>query len=154
MNLNNAIVDTAGREIFAFGGETAWKTFCVHGYLVSLEWFVGRKSSEPMMVIQSARGGHDAGALGICLSSIGNYADPSGGAAEGAEARCFLELGNLCRAPLALEARLLLDVILQFTPHLIAMPPAPIDVRRRESAGPLLEVERRANGRTVQQVTI
>ena len=154
MNLNNNLVDPKGREIFSFGGQTAHKTTTFRGYLVSLEWFVGKRSTEPMMVIQSARAGIDAGAFGICLSSIGAYADPSGGPAAGALEICKGELANLGRAPLDFEARALLDVILQFAPDLILMPPAPMDVRRQESAGPMLEVERKANGVTVSNVTI
>jgi hypothetical protein len=43
-----------------------------------------------MMVIQDAKAGHNAGAFGICLSSIGAYVDPDtpSNAAPGAFQRC------------------------------------------------------------------
>jgi hypothetical protein len=154
MNINQTIVDPQGREIFTFGGPDSFGHTEYRGYLVVFDWFIGRRTTEPMMVIQVARAGYGAGALGICLSSIGAYADPSGGPAAGALDRCKGELASLGRARLDMEARMLLDVILHFTPALIAMPPAPMSVRVAESSGPLLEVERQENGKTVAEVTI
>ena len=52
MNINPQIVDAQGREQFHVGGETAFKTTRSRGYCVSLEWFIGNKSTEPMMCIE------------------------------------------------------------------------------------------------------
>lgn len=150
MDINPALCDTSGRELYQFGGKHATSTHTFRGYHVSLEHFIGRRSSEPMMAIWA-----NDGAFGICLSSIGKYADPSGGPAKGALEACMEALDALGKAPIALEAKTLLDVILHFTPALIAMPPAPMEARQADKTS-LLDVELtdERTGQTVQEASI
>lgn len=156
MNLNTLIVDDAGRDIYQFGGNQAWKTTAFRGYIVILEWFVGRQSTEPMLVVQACSQAGDAGAFGICLSSIGAYADPSGGPAPGALQLCRDALPMLGKNVLDMEARALLDVVLRFAPDLINMPPAPLAMRREKPNRPLIEVELRdeSSGKTQHEVAL
>lgn len=156
MNLNHNLLGPTGAELFAFGGDTAWRTTTYRGYIVSLEWFVGAKSTEPILMLQAARAGHDAGAMGICLSSIGKYADQSGYAAPGALAACKEALATLGKAPIDLEAKALLDVILHFASELIKMPVAPLAVRKTELGKAMLEVELRDEntGKVQEEVSI
>ena len=155
MNLNPNVVDTAGRELYSVGGEQSYATYSEGDYIVSLEWFTGKRTSEPIMVIWNARGGVDAGVFGICLSSIGKYADPSGRPAPTAMAAVAEALPVLGRALLGIEVSRLLDVILKRTPDLIAMPPAPMVLRRADAGTPLLEVERRdGNDKTIAEVVL
>lgn len=156
MNINRTFLAPDGRtEIYTFGGQNALATYNYKGYVVSLEWFVGNKSTEPMMVIQCERClGTELGAFGICLSSIGKYADPSGGATREAMGHVKEALSILGRAKLDIEAHTLLDVILQFTPALILMPPVPMSVRMSEAAPPILDVKHISNGKLVEEASI
>lgn len=155
MNLNPNIVDMTGRELYSFGGEDSYATYTEGDYIVSLEWFTGQRSSEPMMAIWNARGGFDAGVLGICLSSIGKYADPSGGPSPTAFAAVAEALPVLGRAPLTIEVNRLLTVILKRTPELIAMPPAPLAVRQKDAGQALWDVTRQdENGKVVSEVVL
>lgn len=155
MNINPNVVDTAGRELYSFGGREAYATFTEGDYIVSLEWFSGQRSSEPMMAIWNARGGLDAGVLGICLSSIGKYADPSGGPAPTAMLAVAEALPVLGRAMLTIEVNRLLDVILKRTPDLIAMPPTPREVRLADAGDAMWDIERTdAEGKTIAEVTL
>ena len=156
MNLNQNLLGPTGAELFAFGGDTAWRTTTYRGYTVSLEWFVGAKSTEPIMILQAARAGHDAGAFGICLSSIGKYADQSGYASPGALEACKAALPTLGKSLIDIEAKALLDVILHFTSELIKMPVAPVAVRKAELGTAMLEVEltNEFTGKTEREVSI
>lgn len=156
MNINGSILDATGRELFGFGGTTAWRTHSFRGYLVSLEWFVGSRSTEPILMIQDEKAGFDAGALGICLSSIGKYVDERGSAAPGVMPHIWRALDTMGKPMLDIEARTLLDVIVRFAPDLIKMPPTPVAVRREEVRRPLLEVELKDEntGKTQQEVSI
>lgn len=156
MNINALIKDGSDRDIYTFGGNAAWKTTTFRGYLVVLEWFVGAKSVEPMLCIQDAKRGEDSGMFGVCLSSIGVYADQSGGPSPGALAACKRALPVLGKAPIDMEAKALLDVVLQFTPDLIMMPPAPVAVRQEEVGRPLIEVELKneADGKVEREVSL
>lgn len=156
MNINSLVTDGLGREIFSFGGRTSWKTHVFRGYYVSLEWFIGSQSTEPMLCIQAARRSPDMGMLGICLSSIGKYADQSGNATSEALQLCRNALPTLGKAKLEIEAKTLLDVILNFTSDLIKMPPAPLAVRREEVRAPLIEIELRdeSSGKVQAEVSV
>lgn len=158
MDINSVIVDSRGRQVFTFGGPEAYATHDYRGYFVSLEWFIGRRSTEPMMVLRDAKQGLNAGAFGICLSSIGAYADPDtpSNAAPGALARCRQQLDCLGKADLPIEANKLLDVILHFAPALILMPPAPRDVVRAAQPKSLLDVTitHEETGKTHSEVSI
>ena len=142
MDINPNVVDAHGRSVFTFGGTDCHAQHTYRGYFVSLEWFVGRRSTEPMMVIQDAKAGHNAGAFGICLSSIGAYVDPDtpSNAAPGALKRCMEQLDTLGKASIPMEANLLLDVIQRFASELILMPPTPRDVVRAAQPKALLDV--------------
>lgn len=156
MNINQTILASDGHtEIYTFGGENAHHTTTYKGYFVSLEWFTGNRSTEPMLVIQRETRSVSDGAFGICLSSIGAYADPSGGPADGSLVLCWEALPVLGHDPSAAEAHRLLDVVLHFTPALIAMPPTPRSVLLDEHGGPLLEVTTKdENGRVLAEVTL
>lgn len=158
MNLNGNILDTTGREIYSFGGPNCYMATKARGYIVILEWLVGAQSTEPMMVLQAERRGPNAGAFAICLSSIGAYADPSGGAAPGAMTRCMEALDGLGRNVNSLEANTLLDVILRFVPDLINMPPAPKVVRNLELAPGRqvmdVQVKHEASGRVLNETVL
>ena len=156
MNLNNNLVSPGGKELFGFGGGTSWRTTLFRGYMVSLEWLVGAKSTEPIMIVQDAKRGHDAGAFGICLSSIGKYADQSGGASPGALQACREALATLGKPQLEIEAKALLDLVLHFTSDLIKMPVAPMAVRKTEIGTAMLEVELKNEftGKTEREVSI
>lgn len=153
MNINGTIW-TPGGETYLFGGEGAAYTTTYKGYFVSLEWFIGNRTTEPMMIIQSARRAANDGALGICLSSIGAYADPSGRPADGALDRVRESLRDLGKDTLDIEVHTLMDVILHFAPKLILMPPTPRKLRLDAKGEPIWEVTRKENGRKVQEVTI
>jgi hypothetical protein len=158
MDINTPIVDAYGRQVFNFGGQNAFETHEYRGYFVSLEWFVGRRSTEPMMILRDAKAGNNAGAFGICLSSIGKYADPdtSSGAAPGALAECWKHLDCLGKPALAIEASLLLDVILHFATKLILMPPTPRAVVREARPDEIIDVELtdETTGRVTNQVSL
>lgn len=102
MNINTPLLDSMGRDLYSIGGHTAYKTATYKGYCVSLEWFVGNRTTEPMLCIWPVAGGRDAGVWGICLSSAGKFADPDGRptAAAFEEARETL-VECFDRAPLA-----------------------------------------------------
>lgn len=159
MHLNSPIVDVTGRQIFTAGGSDAYSiTDNYRGYWVSLEWFVGARSTEPVMMIQDAKHGHDAGMIGVCLSSIGAYADPDtpSNAAPGSIFRCAEHLPCLGKDKNAREARLLLDVILHFASALIAMPPTPRQVVLEAKGQALMDVEitHESTGKTHSEVSI
>lgn len=156
MNINRTFLAPDGHtEIYTFGGVNALATYQYKGYVVSLEWFVGQRSTEPMMVIQCARClGTELGALGICLSSIGKYADASGNATPEAIGHCMDALSILGRAKLGVEAHTLLDVILNFTEALVVMPPTPHHVRLDEAAPPILDVKHLSNGKLMEEASI
>lgn len=158
MDINTPIVDAHGRQVFTFGGPNAYATYIYKGYLVSMEWFVGLRSTEPMMVIRNAKQGHEHGAVGICLSSIGKYADPDTGsnAARGAIKACYEHLDCLGAANLPIEANRLLDVILQYAPALILMPPTPRDVVREAMPDPIIDVTitHEDSGKTHSEVSL
>jgi len=158
MDLNKTRLNIIGREVYTFAGEDAYETHIYRGYLVSLEWFTGARSTEPIMMIRDAKQGHDHGALGICLSSIGKYVDPDtpSNAAPGAFFACVEALPTLGKAQIPLEAKLLLDVIQHFASALILMPPTPRDVVRAAQPVPILDVQitHEETGKTHSEVSI
>lgn len=157
MNINTPLVDTLGRDLYSLGGPTSWKTGTYKGYCVSLEWFSGRRTTEPMLAIWPVAGGREAGVWGICLSSVGKYADPSGKPTPEAfaEARATL-VECFDRAPLQVEVNTLVDVVMHYIPDLILMPPMPRDARQAEAGKALLEVELsdENTGKTLSEDTI
>lgn len=157
MNINTPLLDSMGRDLYSIGGHTAYKTATYKGYCVSLEWFVGNRTTEPILFIWPVAGGRDAGVWGICLSSAGKFADPDGRpTAEAFEEARETLVECFDRAPLAAEVHTLVDVMMHFIPDLILMPPAPLDVRKAESGPSLLEVELtdEATGHTIDEASI
>lgn len=154
MNRDNLIVSATGRPLTKVG-DNFWRQYHAGDYCVSLEWLCEGREVEPIMAIWSKHGGAGAGVFGICLSSIGKYADPSGKPTREAFLECWKALPTLGRAQIDMEVYRLLDLILRHTPDLIAMPPAPREVRIAEAGQPLLEVTRRdENGKTLAEVVI
>lgn len=152
MNTQNPILGAAGKPLFSVGGEGAAKVTRYKDYHVSLEWLNEGRESEPIMVIWSAHGGREAGCFGICLSSIGKYAEPDGRPTDEAFFEAYDALETLGRAQLFSEVKALVDCIMLFVPDLIAMPPSPLDVRRMDAVQPLLEITRKdINGKTLAE---
>lgn len=154
MNTTNLLVGAAGAPLYQVGADSHAR-FESGDYTVSLEWLNEGRESEPILLIWSRNGGDDAGVLGICLSSIGKYADPSGKPTPQAFLECWRALPILGRAQLDMEVYRLLDVILRHTPDLIRMPPSPREVRLRDAGQPLVEITRHdEHGRRVAEVAV
>lgn len=156
MDLNPRIVDTAGREMYGVGGEQAYATGIHRGYAWSLEWFIGARTTEPMLCIWPAiTYGEAPGVWGICLSSAGKFADPSGKPTPEAAHECATALRETFgRVALGVEIHALLDLLMLRIPDLILMPPTPRAHRLAAKRAPVLEVERRENGKTVAEVSL
>lgn len=141
--------------MFQVGGQNA-KAVHQHGdYLVSLEWLNEGRESEPIMIIWSAHSGREAGCFGICLSSAGKYAEPTGAPTDECfyEAACALE--TLGRAMLNTEVKKLVDTIIRFIPDLIMMPPSPRDVRISDAGQALVEASIvDENGKTLREAEL
>ena len=150
MDRNNYILDASGKQMFAVGGRNAYATHDAGQYIVSTEWF----ENEPAMFIWSKI--KPMFAFGICLSSIGKYAEPDGRPnAEGVE-ELALALPDFGKAMERSELHRLIDVVLRYTPELIAMPPVPLSVRREDAGGALWEVTEKDDktGRTISEASI
>lgn len=141
MNPSSPLLGATGAPLYCVGAD-AHARHEAGDYTVSLEWLNEGRSSEPVMLIWTNGGGLDAGVFGICLSSIGKYADPSGKPTPQAFLECWRALPVLGRAQLDMEVYRLLDVILRHTPDLIRMPPSPREVRLRDAGQPVLEITR------------
>lgn len=137
-NLHQRVIGPTGRELFGLGGVRSYRQAEAKGYVVSLEWISG----EPAMVIWPARAGGDieVGAFAICLSSAAVYADPSGKPTDECFLRCAMALPDLGKALLHIELNTLVDVVMQFMPDLLTMPPAPRDVRAADKGEKLWEI--------------
>lgn len=153
MNRQNLILSPTGRPLVKVG-DNCHTQFHAGQYNVSIEWYVEGRECEPIMAIWSKMGGRDAGVFGICLSSIGKYADPSGNPTREAFLECYRALPTLGVAQLDMEVYRLLEVILRHTPDLIRCPPAPPAVRRAEVGEPLLEITQMANGKKIDEVVV
>lgn len=139
MNLNQSLVVNAnGRAMFAVGGVSAHATYEHKGYVISMEWDV--TDGEPVMLIWNARGGRDAGVFGICLSSAGKYADPSGKPTNEGLYECGMALPLLGRALLPIELNALVDVVMRHLPDLLRMPPAPRVLRKAAKGEALVDI--------------
>lgn len=158
MNLNGNILDATGLEIYSYGGPDAWHTTQYRGNNIYLEWLVGAQSTEPLLIIEPIRRGPNANPLMIALSSIGAYADQTGGAAPGALERCRDALPSMGRNAIDMEARALLDVVLRFAPDLINMPPCPAVVKQRELAVGRkvaeIQVQHEATGKIINEAAL
>lgn len=155
MNLNSFILGATGRPMYRMGGDHAHKQFFAGDYVVSIEWHVEPRSVEPIMLIWSQRAGRDAGAFGICLSSIGKYADPSGKPTREAFIECWRALPTLGRNQIDMEVFSLIDVVLRHTPDLIRCPPIPPAVRRSEAGEALVEITTKdENGKTISEAAV
>lgn len=154
MNLNKSlVVSSTGQSMFGVGGASAYATHEMKGYAISLEW--DANDGEPVMLIWSGFGTIGSGVFGICLSSAGKYADPSGAPTEEGIANCAAALPTLGRALLNIEVHTLVDVVMRYIPELILMPPAPKSVRLDAKGRALFDVTQQdINGRVVSEVSI
>lgn len=152
MNLNALIVSATGRPLHKVG-DVAHAQFRSGDYHVSIEWLNDRRECEPVMAIWSPTS-MDGGVFAIALSSIGKYADPSGGPTPQAFIECWMALPTLGRAQIDQEVFRLLDVILRHTPDLIRCPPQPPAMRRAEAGDALMEVTRIVDGKKLDEATI
>lgn len=153
MNLDSLILSPTGRRVYKFG-DLCHAQFESKSYAVSIEWHAEGRSCEPIMCIWSRAGGRGAGVFGICLSSIGKYADPSGQPTREAFIEARRAMPTLGRIGLDLEIYELVDVILRHTPDLIRCPPAPPAVRRAERGEALLEMTLKQDGKTLREDVI
>lgn len=162
MDINGSIVDPQGRETFFVGGPTAWKQTTYKGYCVSLEWFQGNRSQEPMLAIWPLVAERESGVWGICLSSVGKFCEFDGNGrptgtptAEAMKEACIVLVEVFERPALMADVKSLLDVLMRFIPDLIVdVPPAPRDVVLGGGRQSLLEVQRLENGKAVAEVTL
>jgi hypothetical protein len=151
MNLDNPILSQDGGRYYGVGGPTAYKTFTHRGYCCSLEWVDG----EPAMLIWSARGGMDSGVFGICLSSAGKYADPSGDITPAGYAELIHALPVLGKPLLEIEAKTLRDCVLLWMPDLLHMPYCPTEVRLADRKPALWEITHKdQNGKVLSEASI
>lgn len=155
MNINTDIVDPQGRELWGAGGQQALKTETYKGYTISLEWFVGSRSTEPMLCIWPTIGGRDSGVWGICLSSAGKFSTPDNQPTP----ECFIEATEVIsdifdRIPLKVEVHNLVDVVMKYIDDLVMMPPTPRAVQLDALGRPVVEVTRKENGKVVQEVSL
>ncbi len=152
MHLEALIVSPTGRPLHKVG-DISHAQFRSGDYHVSIEWVSERRECEPVMAIWSPSSA-DGGVFAIALSSIGKYADPSGGPTRHAFIECWRALPTLGRAQIDIEVFKLIDVILRHTPDLIRCPPMPPAARQAEAPHPLLEVTTKVNDRKVSEVVI
>jgi hypothetical protein len=152
VNLNDSLVLSAtGRRVHAVG-KVSHQQFTTRGWHVSIEWFHEGRSCEPIMVLWPASGGAGCAVWGICLSSIGKYADPSGGPTRDAVLEVRSALRDLWqRSALDVEIITLLDVILTHTPDLIRCPPEPYAMRLAERGEALLDITVKQDGKVLKE---
>lgn len=149
----SVIAGPAGQAMFKVGGAHARSTHEMKGYVVSLEW--DEDDGEPIMLIWSAHGGINAGVFGIALSSIGKYVEPNGSPSREGLVECGKVLPLLGRAQLTSELHALVDVVLNFTPALIRMPPCPRDLRLKARGGAMWEITTKdENDKVIREVSV
>lgn len=153
MNVDQLILSATGRPLIKVG-EVVWKQFTASDYHVSIEWHREGRQCEPIMCIWSPRS-MNGGVFGICLSSIGKYADPSGNPTREAFLECWKALPVLGRAQIDLEVWRLLDIVIRHTPDLINCPPQPRDMALAEAPEALLHAQIiTEDGKTISSATI
>lgn len=153
MNTQHLILSPTGSRLFKVG-DVAHAQFSSTDYQVSIEWFNEGRECEPVMCIWSPTS-RDGGVFAICLSSIGKYADPSGGPTPQAFIECYRALPTLGRAQLDHEVYRLIDVVLRHTPDLIRCPPQPPAMRQAEAGEALIELTQQdQDGRTLSETLI
>lgn len=153
MNTDALILSPTGRPVTKVG-DIAHQQFRSGDYHVSIEWLTEGRECEPIMAIWSPTSA-DGGVFGICLSSIGKYADPSGSPTREAFLECWRALPTLGRTQIDSEVWRLLDVVLRHTPDLIMCPPQPPAMRQAEAAAALMDVTlKTAAGKTLREDTI
>lgn len=145
MDLNPRIVDDLGRERYTFGGPSAEATGVHRGWCWSREWFIGARSTEPILAIWPMGIGLQpdaSGVWGICLSSAGKYLTEQGGPTAECRSMAIRALRTMFDRPaLDVDVRNLMDVVVRHLPDVILMPPAPLELRQEAAGQPLLEVE-------------
>lgn len=153
MNRENLILSPTGRQLFKVG-DASHAQFSAGDYHVSIEWLAEGRECEPIMAIWSPTS-LAGGVFGICLSSIGKYADPSGSPTREAFLECWRALPTLGRAQIDIEVWRLLDVVMRHTPDLIRCPPMPPALRRAEAGEALLECTlKNESGKVLRETTI
>lgn len=162
MDLNSTLLDARGRETWTVGGATAWLQDTYRGYCVSLEWFQGRRSVEPMLAIWPLAAERESGVWCICLSSVGKFChmDANDRATGTPTQEAMREAAEVLvhvfeRPALTVDVFALLDVLMKYIPKLITdVPPAPREVLIGSGREAILEVERLENGKSIEHVTL
>jgi hypothetical protein len=139
--------------MFGVGGANSHAIHEFKGYVISMEW--DEQDGEPVMLIWSALGGRDAGVFGICLSSAGKYADPSGKPTNEGLYECGMALPLLGRALLPVELHTLVDAVMKYIPDLLMMPPAPRALRLAAKGEALIDITQKDQyDKTISEVSI
>ena len=156
MNLNqSAIVSATGQAMFGVGGATSYATHEFKGYVVSLEWDLSEGTTEPVMLMWSQHAGRHAGVFGICLSSVGKYANPNGTPTDQGIIECAKVLPLLGKDLRPTELNNLMDTVMRFLPDLIRMPPAPKAIRRAAKGEAYMDIEyQNHDGKTISEVSL
>ena len=154
MNLKQSLVVTAaGQAMFGLGGSNSHATHEMKGYVISLEW--DETDGEPVMLVWSALSGQNAGVFGICLSSAGKYADPSGKPTNEGLTELAKALPLLGRGLTQIELYALTDVVMRFIPDLIRMPPAPRALRKAAKGQAYMDITQKdSRGRVISEVSM
>lgn len=154
MNLNQScVLNATGQAMFGVGGASAHATHQYKGYVVSMEW--DDSDGEPIMLMWPALNGRGDGVFGICLSSAAKYADPNGRPTNEGLFNCGMALTTLGKALIPIELNNLVDVVMNFLPELLTMPPAPRAVRRAALGIPLMDITQTDHyGKVISEVTV
>ena len=154
MNLSQSVIlNATGQAMFAIGGTSAYATHEFKGYVVSLEW--DETDGEPLMLMWSQHAGRNAGVFGICLSSVGKYANPNGTPTDEGILECAKVLPLLGKDLRPTELNNLMDTVMRFIPDLIRMPSAPRALRLKAKGEAYMDITMQdRNGRTVSEASM
>jgi hypothetical protein len=93
--------------------------------------------------------------FGICLSSAGRYAEPSGKPADGGLVQLAKALPLLGRGQTQVELYALVDVVMHYMPDLLRMPPAPKAIRKAAKGEALMDITQQDHrGRVISEVSM
>lgn len=162
------VLNPHGLPVWSAGGEQAWRTFEHRGFVVSLEWVGNHRGTRKCMVIWpvsnilTAKGTGD-GMWVISERAITQFVGftrddkCTGSASEHCqrEAQAALPLlGKDRNDRHALVA--LIDVVVKFAPDLVAMPPAPLRVRKKLRGEAMWEVlaTNKSSGKTLSEAEV
>lgn len=160
------ILDPSGQPVYTAGGQEAWKTAEHRGYIVSLEWVVGRRrKAAPVMVIWPAGNILTVGSTAPGMWAIGRRAITefvgfnrddkcTGGPSAHCVRECVEALPILGKDRNDKQAALaLIDTVVKFAPDLVRMPVTPDWLQRKHKPRPMWEITatNKASGKTISE---